>query len=294
MPRLLLPVLVGLVCGTLGSACHRPPPPAPTTARPDPGDILAEMDGAVITIQDLEQNIAKQPVAARPQYQSAAGRKGLLEHLIRFEIFASEAKKQGLDKDPEVIQATKQQMVTQLVQRQLSSTNENITEADAKAYYDQHPSEFIHADQIRVSEIVTADKALATKLARDAVHDDEERFGERARRYTEDPAARNREGDLGPLDPSSTTVPKPILEAALALKDVGAIAGPLEIEGRYHVLRLTRRVPGMNRTLPEARREIQSRLTNIRRAKRMDDWLAGLRTAHKVQVHEENLSPVAK
>jgi peptidyl-prolyl cis-trans isomerase C len=286
-PRLALLLVAALA----GGACRKEKAPA-KPAEP-PANAIAQIDDDVITLDDLTRNINRQPLAARPQYEDPARRKQLLDSLVRFELLANEAKRQGLDKDPEVIRATRQQMISLLLQREVNSKSTPVSDADIQAYYDSHTSEFNPPDAVRISGIIVADAAVAARVAREARAlrpGDEEGFAKLARKYSEDEYSRSHEGDLGIVEVNSRNLPKPVIDAALALKNVNDISAPVEAgKGRY-ILRLTQRRPATHRSLVESRREIENRLATTQRSARMDAWLATLRGAHKVQVFEDRLA----
>src|SRR5688500_17525223 len=77
----------------------------------DPGAALATVDGRNITRDRLEAHVRALPDSLRASYNSATGKRQLLDGLIQTEILVAEARRLGLDQEPEVIRATNQILV---------------------------------------------------------------------------------------------------------------------------------------------------------------------------------------
>jgi peptidyl-prolyl cis-trans isomerase C len=271
------------------------------TARPqqtgEMPKVVAKVDDDVITLGDVQDGINKQAPFVRARYTSPEKKKEFLDNLIRIEVMAKEAEKRGYDKDPEVIRVMKQQMISKFLRKDFESKLkvEDVPDADVEKYYKEHPEEFNRPDEVRVSQIVVKDKAKADKVVREAnaaSKSDPKGFRDLVTKYSEDEDSKSRGGDLMSFDASSTTVPKPVVEAAFALKEVGDISPPVKVDRGYAVLRLTQKRPGFSRPLPEVKRQIQQRLFRDLRAKAMDTFVAELRQKYTVTIDEANLAKV--
>ena len=203
----------------------------------DPSQVVAKVDDAVITVGDVQERINKQSPFIRARYTTNEKKKEFLDSLIRFEVMANEAERRGYDKDPEVMRVMKQQMISKFLQKDFESKLkvEDVPDADVEKYYKEHPAEFNQKDEVRVSEIVVKDKAKADKAYAEAKalpkaprSPDAEQKGFRdiVTKYSEDEdveAARRRSRVLRQgLD----AYPKPIVEAAFKLAEVGDVAPP--------------------------------------------------------------------
>ena len=151
---------------------------------------------------------------------------------------ANEAERRGYDKDPEVLRVMKQQMISKFLQKDFESKLkvEDVPDADVEKYYKEHPAEFNQKDEVRVSEIVVKDKAKADKALRrgeGAAQDargrpptpEQKRLQDLVTKYSEDEdveAARRRSRRSSTR--TSTRYPKPIVEAAFKLAEVGDVA----------------------------------------------------------------------
>jgi parvulin-like peptidyl-prolyl isomerase len=269
--------------------------------------VVAKVDDAVITVADVQERINKQSPFVRARYTTNEKKKEFLDSLIRFEVMANEAERRGYDKDPEVLRVMKQQMISKFLQKDFESKLkvEDVPDADVEKYYKEHPAEFNQKEEVRVSEVTNKDKAKADRAYNEAkalpkataagppVSDkDKKEFKDIVTKYSDDDEAKLRAGDLGFFDKDSQRFPKPIVEAAFALKEVGDVASPIKTDKGWAVIRLTQKRPGFNRPLAEVKRQIQQRLFRDMRTKAMDNFVADLKKKSTIDIKEENLSKV--
>jgi peptidyl-prolyl cis-trans isomerase C len=264
------------------------------------GQVVAKVDDNVITVGDVQERINKQSPFIRSRYTTLEKKKEFLDNLIRFEVMAAEAQKRGYDKDPEVIRVMKQQMISKFLQKDFESKLkvEDVPDADVEKYYAAHPEEFNRKDEVRVSQIVLKDKAKADKVAAEvkalpkAPTADQKPFRDLVAKYSEDEDSKQRSGDLTFFDKDSVAYPRPVVEAAFKLTEVGDVAGPIKTDKGYHIIKLTQKKPGFTRPLAEVKRQIQQRLFRDLRTKSMDAFIANLRQKSKIDIYEDKLGKV--
>jgi peptidyl-prolyl cis-trans isomerase C len=268
----------------------------------DPSQIVAKVDDTVITVTDVQERINKQSPFVRARYTNADRKKEFLDGLIKFEVMASEAERLGYDKDPEVQRVMKQQMISKFMQKDFESKLkvEDVPDADVEKYYNDHPTEFHQKDEVRVSQIVVKEKSKADKAYAEARAlpkgpagaMDAKGFRDLVTKYSDDEESKPRGGDLSFFAADSATYPKPIIDAAFKLKDVGDVGAPIKTDKGWVILRLTQKRPGFSRPLPEVKRQIQQRLFRDLRAKSMDTFVADLKKKSNIEIHEDNLAKV--
>jgi peptidyl-prolyl cis-trans isomerase C len=264
---------------------------------PNLDQAVARVDDHVITIADVERQIAKQPPFVRARYTSLERKKEMLDNLVRTEVMAKEAENKGYDKDPDVVRFIKMQMVNQLVQREFDAKMkvDDVPEADAQKYYNDHPAEFAQQEEVRVSQIFTKDKAKAGKTlaaVKALKPADEKGFRDLVTKLSEDEDSKPRGGDLTFFDRRNATYPKQVVEAAFELKEVNDVSPIVASDRGFHVLKLTQRRPGFTRPFPEVKRQIQTRLFYEMRTKRMEAWVKEMKEKLKVEVFEDKLKQV--
>jgi peptidyl-prolyl cis-trans isomerase C len=268
----------------------------------DPSQVVAKVDDSVITIADVQERINKQSPFVRARYTSAEKKREFLDTLVKFEVMAAEAARRGYDKDPDVQRVMKQQMISKLMQKDFESKLkvEDVPDADVEKYYNEHPAEFHQKDEVRVSAIFVKDKAKADKVYKEAsalpkgpgVPGDPKAFRDLVVKYSEDDDSKPRGGDLSFFAADAATVPKPIVDAAFKLKEIGEMAPPIKTDRGWAIIRLTQKRPGFNRPLAEAKRQIQQRLFRDLRSKAMDTFVDDLKKKSSITINDDNLAKV--
>lgn len=288
--RGLLLVLALFSCG--------PKKPVATAAKPDLTNAVARVGDTVITAEDLQRQLAAQPPQLRDRWSTASGKKDFLENLVRQTLLANEARARGLDRHPDVERVTRQQMISLYIQQELDAEGKApvASDADVEKYYKEHANEFNRPEEVRVTEILVKDRAKATKAAAAAKAlgpGDQKGFVDLVIQHSEDQASRTRGGDLFYFDRATTRVPRPVVEAAFALKETGQVAGPIKSDVGFHVIRLVERRPAVSRQLADARTEIQRRLHLTSRSRRMEELVNGLRAKNGVEIFPARLASVS-
>ncbi len=153
-----------------------------------------------------------------------------------------------------------------------------VTEADAKAYYDQHASDFATPEQREASHILIrippdakeADKKAAEQKAAEVLQQakaDPAKFAALAREFSQDPSTAGKGGDLGTITPGSIF---PAVEKAIFEMKPGEVSGPVQSPAGLHILLLKSMKPATQRpfaevkdiALEDARREAAMRRFN--------------------------------
>lgn len=289
-----------LVAAAAGTACKKGGKSKSSSEKGDVSQAVVEVGDSVISVGDVQERINKQSPFIRARYTTTEKKKEFLDNLIRFEVMANEAQKRGYDKDPEVVRVMKQQMISKFLQKDFESKLkvEDVPEADVEKYYKDHPEEFNKKDEVRVSEILVKDKAKADKAYAEAKAQpktagaDQKGFRDLVTKYSEDEESKARSGDLTFFDKDSTVYPKPVVEGAFKLAEVGDVSPPIKTDKGFVILKLTQKRPGFNRPLAEVKRQIQQRLFRDTRTKALDAFIADLKKNTKIEYHEENLAKV--
>jgi peptidyl-prolyl cis-trans isomerase C len=262
------------------------------------GAPIAEIDGYVITLADFQDRINKQSPYIRARYTSMERKKEFLDNLVRFEVLATEAKKRGLDQDPEVVRTMKQVMIQKLMKVEFDTRvkPEDVTEAEMKKFYDEHTTEYNKPEEVRVSAIVLKDKATADKVAKEAAGpkgQDAKGFRDLVTQYSVDDVTKARGGDLRYFAVGSAEVPAEVVEASFKLEQTGQLAGPIATkDGKFYVVKQTGRRKALVKTFDEVKKQIQNRLYRDKRTTAMEDFVTGLKTKAKITVHDDALAKV--
>ena len=271
------------------------------------GKPLAKFGDHVITLGDFAQALADMPEYERMRYQSLERRKELLRSMIDVYLLADEAKKEGLDKEPQVEEETRQILVAWMRQKLLKGLPPpgGIPAADVRAYYDGHLDEFRQPERRRVAQITTGDEATAKKAYDEAKAATPTAWGALVSKYSNDkPAATSAPemaGDLGfvtapddPHPPSSSKITTEVRAVAFSTKDVGDVAPPFKDANGWHVLRLLVKEPAHEQAYADVEKSIRIRMLQDMRSAKEKALLDETKASTKVEIDDGALAQVAQ
>lgn len=265
MPR----VLAGLACSAalLLGGCDLKRPEGSVTA--------ARVDGEDITVQQINQVLA--PRNLRPEQADAAGRQ-VLERLIEQQLAARKAHDADLERDPRVqqlLEAARRDVLARAYLDQVADRAARPTADEVRRYYDDKPALFAQRRVYSLQEIgidARAEQVVALRERLAAAKSLNEFFDylrEQGLRFGGAPAVRAAEF----LPPAS-------LDAVTKMRDGQAllITGPNGVQ----VVVLLGSSP-QPLTLEQARPRIEQYILVDRRRKAIEDELAALRKAAKIE-----------
>jgi len=279
----------------------------PTSKKSD-GPVVAKGQGIEVTAQEFKARLDEQSPFIRSRYQSLERKKEFLDNLIRFEVLAREAEKQGLQNDPDVQNTMKKIMVQKLVQKNFTDGDaaKQIPEPELQAYYDAHKADYYRPRKLRLAAVVwnapegsperTKDLAAAKKaLAKLKVEEKKNAlaFSQVVNEYSEDVASKSASGDLNfkSQEELSQAYSKPFAEAAFALKP-GETSGLLETAQGVYIVKATGEQQELNRTFEQVKNQIANKLFREKKTKEFDEWLKKLREDAKITVDDKALEAV--
>ncbi len=200
-----------------------------------------------------------------------------------------------------------------MLRRELNS-GLSVSEKEIKTYYAAHDSEpdFQLQERVTAAHILVAarsnvitqrlqgEKNLSGEALASAVRDEMDRLRKRAedlrrkamtgadfstlaREASDDPATRDRGGDLGTFPRNSHA--RAFDDAAFALRP-GSISEVVQTEFGFHIIKVSKREAGRRQTLAEATPEIQRRLLGKLEADKLNAWLKDARRKANVRINE--------
>jgi peptidyl-prolyl cis-trans isomerase C len=272
------------------------------------GPAVATGSGVTITADEFKARLDEQSPFIRARYATLDRKKEFLDNLIRFEVLAKEAERQGLDKDPEVQLTLRKIMVQKLVQRSFQDpgAQKELPEPELQKYYDEHKDEFNRPRKSRVAAIVfnapagTPDRAKKVAAARKAVAKvkaEEKKnpaaFQLAVAEFTEDAASKGVAGDLGfkSAEELEKSFGKEVAQAAFTLK-AGESSGVIEGAQGVYVIRVAGVQEELSRAFDTVKGQISQKLVRERRTKEFDDLVKKLRDDAKVSIDEKALEAI--
>ncbi len=271
--------------------------------------VVAQVGDETITAREFQAKLEEQPPLIRSRFTSLEAKKEFLDNLIRFEVLVQEARRQGLDKDAEIKDALEKLMVQKLIQKHSeSASTQPLTDEELRKYYQEHQSEFVRPEKVRVSQVFLASaasdpkrdvvKAEADKLLANVRREEagpvKVAFAELARSRSDDVESRAAAGDLGlqTREELTTKWGQAVADAAFGLKSLGDMNLVVSERG-VHLLKLTGRQPDLEQTLEQVKPRLESRLLLEKRARAVDDLLATLKGKTKIEIDSQTLGGVS-
>ena len=281
------------------------------------GIVLADLGGGQkITLGDLEARLAREPLVVRQQFATVAKRKEYLLNWVQFEILADEARKQGMDRDPEVLESLKQQMVRRYLREAVLDTikAEDITDADIETYYKNNLIMYQRPEQREVRHILLADKAKAEKVLaelRDGSEGSPAKLNaiwkDYVERVSEDKATVAYLGSIGRVSRTVPdhlsdaekarlgAIPAQVIEAAFVTEPY-TLSAVIKSERGCHILMPTSKLPAVNKTLEQVKQTVASRLLKRKRDLKRKELIETLRSRSKIDINTDavRVLPVPK
>ncbi|NVJ20670.1 peptidyl-prolyl cis-trans isomerase [Myxococcus sp. AM011] len=305
-PSVRTRVLSAVVAALALSACNGGSPRPAEAGPKDSSPVVAVINDRSVTTQEVKAKLDEQPLFVRSRYATLEKKKEFLDNLIRFELLVQEARKQGLEKDPEIQATLEKVMVQKLLRKQQEAAAGTLAEPEVRKYYDEHLSEFLKPERVRVSHIfleapkddaakrtqarATVVKLLAELKAKEA-GPTKSAFELAAAQQSQDVATKPAGGDLGFRSRDELTVAwgAALAEAAFGLKSSSEIGQVVETDKGFHLVKLQGRQVGMDQTFEQAKPRIEARLLGERRSKAMEGFIDGLKAQAKIEVKEAAL-----
>lgn len=252
----------------------------------DGSRVVATVGNETIMEADIEALMQEIPEQARQQYASPEGRRELVSGLAEIKMLSLEARKQGLDKSPEMSRRI-ELMGEQLLARELATSavkKISVSDEDISAYYNDNPEEFVAGPRAKLSHILvdSEEKALSV-LARLKKGED---FAALARELSTCPSSQ-RGGDLGWAE-KGMMVPE-FENVAFALEK-GQRSEVVKTSFGYHVIRCDDAEQQRQIALDEARGKIEQQLRTQRSEEAIQSLIEQVKKDHPLSLNEEYFS----
>lgn len=289
-----------------GSAAASSSPPGITPELAS--KVLAKVGAREITLGEYAATLSRMDPFERLRYQSADRRKQLLDELIDLELLAEEARRRGLDKQPETQERVRQMLRDELLAEERAATPppSDVSEADARRYYDEHRDDFREPERRRVAHIALTSEAEAKAVVEAAKGASAAEWGklvaEKSRDTRTKPSASlppELAGDLGIVGPpghgrgDNPNVPEALRAAVFEIGELGGVLPrPVAAGGLFHVVRMTGKTDARDRTFQDAERSIRVALTQERLRAREAELERELKKKYPVTIDEAQLALV--
>jgi peptidyl-prolyl cis-trans isomerase C len=270
--------------------------------------VLAKVGDREITLGEYAETLERMDPFERIRYQSADRRKLLLNEIVQVELLAEEAKRRGLDKQPETQERLRQILKDELLRdlRNSAPGPSEISDADVHAYFDAHHDEFKEPERRRVAHVVVVTEAQAKAALQKASGASAADWGKLVADVSADkpaksaaPAPVELAGDLGIVGPpghprgANPRVPEALRAAVFEIDKVGDVLNRIVPDaGRFHIVRMTGRTEARDRSFQDSERTIRVALVQQKIREREEQLETELKQRYPVTVDDEALAQV--
>jgi peptidyl-prolyl cis-trans isomerase C len=262
---------------------------------------------AMVDQQVLEQLIQVQLLQAKATAADKAAGKTIAEkrfeeaktRLGSEEAINRQLKLMGTTREEVLAEWTDSATAENVLKRELKV---NITDEDAKKFYEDNPARFEQPEMVRASHILllTTDpktNAELTEAQKAAKHKDMEGILKRARagedfaalakEYSEDPGSKDKGGEY--KFPRGQMMPE--FEAAAFSLNTNQVSDIVTTKYGYHIIKLSEKIPAQKVEFAKASSDIKDGLTQQALQKQFPEYLAKLKKEAGVEILDEKLKP---
>ncbi len=252
-------------------------------------EVIVKAGSSKLSKKDLEEDLKNLPPQTKLFLASPEGINRLKDEIIKREVLYEEAKKKDLLKSEDfkrrLEEFKKITLINMLLEQEIKNVQE-VTEKDAKDYYEKNKDQFINPTEVRLSQIVVKNEEEAKKVY-ERVNKGED-FAKIAKEVSKDEKTKNSGGDMGFFKKGQLNAQ--IENVAFTMRK-GQVSMPLNMKGDLYIFKVTD-VKGT----PIDFEQIKTRLIEQLKAKKQQEWFTNyieeLKKKHKVEVNEKLLQEV--
>jgi len=248
--------------------------------------IVARGDGVTVTAKELQESLWR-------KFGSL-----MLRELVQQKLIEREAQRRGIVITEEEIaqtlkryqlpdnQENRQRVRMELILEKLASAMTEVTEAEARSYYEQNKSLFQQPERVRLREITLESRENAEAIWEALRLRKGENFADLARHFSTNPVTRQRGGDMGTI-PIKDLHPK--LQSVVRRMKIGEFSKPVEVDGEWVILKLEARFPAEQKNFEQVREQVIAQLKRQKVWQLKQELPNKLLRQARVQVLDPNL-----
>ena len=242
---------------------------------------LASVGGFAITDKDVDEFLMG--LGQRGQgYNNPEGRKLVLNQLINNKLLLLDARRNLYEAEPmfrERLNLMKEQLLISYASEKALG-QQNVSDAEAKAYYDEHKAEFMGEESVSASHILVDSEELAKEIY-EKIANGELSFADAAKKYSSCPSKENG-GSLGEFGRGQMV---PEFDKAVFEMTPGEITKePVKTQFGYHLIKLDAKSEGTEIPFAEISERIKQGLVAEKQKKAYDSKINQLKILYPVDM----------
>jgi peptidyl-prolyl cis-trans isomerase C len=248
--------------------------------------VLVSGQGVMIDAKEIQMELERVPAEARAQLSSPAAMQNNVANVYARRVLATDAVKEGLDKNPLVIAAiekAKERILSDAMLEKIDQKNQpNLQdlEAWAQTSYKANSKKYEQPEQVRASHILIRTAEPDAKVKAEAILKELRNgadFSKLAKDKSQDPGSAAKGGDLGFF--ARGRMIKPFEDTAFGMSKAGDISEVIESPFGFHIIRLDEKKPAGLQPYAEVKdllmRQAQNEILNKGRFDEKDRILKG-------------------
>ena len=285
---LVLMAALPVLAQTAPDKPQQPAAPAPA-AEDHSKDVLAKMGDKVVTVGDIEDELAKIPPQFLSHFNDPVRKQQYIQSIVDRMLFAEEAKAKGFMEREDVKEKVNSYVERILYSEYLKTLTDGLTVTDEEVakFYETNKDSFMAPEKIKAKHILvkTEEEALNVKAELDKGAD----WDELAKKHSTDKSNASRGGDLGYF--SRGRMVKEFDDVAFTL-EVGKIGGPVKTQFGYHLIKVEDKKPAEQQTLEQVDKQVRTKLLGVKREQKMDESRKSLTEKYHLTVNWDKVSEI--
>ena len=279
-------ISLGLLCLVLVSGCSKK------------NEVIAQVGDDKITVKTLETRMQEAPASYAGFLSTDAGKKQFLDLLVRERVVVEAAKKEGIKKSKDYVNALndfkkdqvrrlrdfQESLLMELFIKKLNTKTISASAQEVDKYYDENKADFNRPVEITARHILvdTLDQA---KQILNSIRNGED-FSKLAKEYSKDTISAQKGGVIGPFRKGDLV---PEFEKAVFPLKVNQISDIVKTQFGYHIIQKV-----SEKVLPPVKaEEAKSYIQNILQKTKFDQWLSEAKKKYGLKVYYDRLKDIS-
>lgn len=263
--------------------------------------VLAQIGPSNICMEEFQARLEKIPPFYRKRVATKKGKLEYLNRMVEDELYYLEALSKGIDKDPEVLDQLdqiKKSILAGKIKKDLMETTVEVSDADVKKYFDEHPDEFMSPETVSVRHILLRVKHKATdeesaaqekkaKEVHQLIKSGKISFQEAAKKYSEDKVSAKKGGELAPIKRGIKSAE--FEKAAFDMTKADDVSAVFKDRRGYNMVQFISKTEPEKKEFDKVEARIKRKLQQEGRRDQMENFTGKLREKNTVTVKEDLL-----
>jgi len=264
--------------------------------------VLATVGSEKITEESVFAPLSMMPPQLRSRYETAEGRKKLLDRSVQMSLLSQEARRLNIDKKEAIARRVKEmsdQLIVQELTKQEILDKIKITDADVQQYYNQNKNSFVKEGKIRVCLIMLQAKDSETEqvktqkmniaqqaLARIKKGED---FEAVAKEISEDTRSNSRGGNTGLFSRGSRAGEYgDVFEQKAFSLQLNEVSEVFSGKDGFYIIKVMEKKAQEQEPFEEVKQNIEHTMKTEKQKTAMESYLEGLKKKYPVKMFDES------